>query len=50
MKLVTAFGMGLAAIHKRLRDGPESIVILDTIRGLGIVHGDENDNAASASS
>jgi hypothetical protein len=48
MRLVFGLGAELIELHERLREGPESIAIVDTIRGLGVIRGDENDNGAMA--
>jgi hypothetical protein len=48
MRLVFGLGADRFALLDRARDGEETIVVADTIRGLAILQGDENDNAVIA--
>src|SRR5262249_24275118 len=46
MRLVFALGREPAELLVRMRDGAESVVIIDTARNLRVLPDDENDNAA----
>ncbi len=48
MRLVFGLGEPPLDLRVRMADGPEEIVIIDTIRGLGILPQDECDNSAVA--
>jgi hypothetical protein len=48
MRLVFGLGALPAALLGRIKRGTESVVILDTIRNLGVLSGDECDNTAVA--
>jgi hypothetical protein len=48
MRLLFGLGTDPEVLRKRLRSGHETIVILDTVRGLGILRADECDNSLVA--
>lgn len=48
MRLVFALGANPHTLLERLRAGEETVAVVDTIRGLGVIRGDECDNAALA--
>jgi hypothetical protein len=50
--LILVFGLGMepGELLDRVRRGSESVVVADTLRGLGILGEDENDNSAVARS
>jgi hypothetical protein len=48
MRLVFGYGAGSTLLLERMKRGTESVVILDTIRGLGVLPSDECDNGAIA--
>jgi hypothetical protein len=46
MRLVFGYAAGSTILLERMQRGTESVVILDTIRGLGVLPSDECDNGA----
>ena len=46
--LVFGLGMDVAKMLDRTRNGSETVVVIDTLRGLGILPEEENDNGAVA--
>jgi hypothetical protein len=45
LRLVFALGASTLEMMARVQSGTETVVVVDTVRNLGIVTGDENDNA-----
>ena len=48
LMLVFGLGMDVAKMLERSRNGSETVIVIDTLRGLGILPEEENDNGAVA--
>jgi hypothetical protein len=48
LRLLYALGRSTEELFARARDGPETVIIIDTIRNLGILPEDDSDNSAVA--